>query len=107
MAYIELSTQKISEVKRSVEVYRDKHRGLMNTTYFSMIDTTSNAWQGEDATAFRKDWEETVYGNDSTSVRMLVAMENYIEFLRVSQSKYEQFANTAVSRARSIPSWGI
>ncbi len=107
MAYIELSTQKISEVRRSVEVYRDKHKGLMNTTYISMMETTSDAWQGEDATVFRKSWEEVVYGNDSTSVRMLSAMENYIEFLRVAQSKYEQFANTAETRARSIPSWGI
>lgn len=105
MALIEVSPQKIEKIFRSAEEYCQEHRGSMRKIDGD-INASHSKWKGRDYDEMSKKWQ-SMNEKQSTSEKMLTAMENYAVFLRTTQIKYENFAAAAINRAHGIPSWGI
>ena len=100
--FIRVDHSKFEATASAIDTYVDKHRTGMNRAN-GEVSTLANSWQGADFNQFRVEWNR-VTTSDSTSQKMVLAMQNYAKFLRFAASEYRQAQINAVNRAmNSIP----
>ena len=100
MAFISVDRARLDRAAAAVENYVKNHKNKMSGAH-SEIDALSRTWQGTDFNQFRTRWNR-VTERDSTSGKMLTAMENYARFLRNASKRYGDAQTSAINRARSI-----
>lgn len=103
MAYIKIDYSKFEKTASSIETYIKKHNSNMGKINQEMI-SLSSSWQGVDYTQVKKEWDE-INAPESTSGKMLKALNNYAQFLRVAGKTYKDAQSRAVNRANSLPQW--
>jgi WXG100 family type VII secretion target len=103
MPFISADRSRLDRAAGTIDTYVSNHKNKMNSAN-GEISTLSNSWQGRDFNQFRTQWNR-VTANDSTSQKMISAMENYARFLRFASNRYKEAQANAVNRANSIPKW--
>ena len=101
--YIKVDHSRFESTASAIDTYVRTHKNKMNSAN-GEVNTLSGSWQGTDFTQFKTQWNR-VTANDSTSQKMIKAMENYAEFLRFAANKYKEAQTKAVNRAINIPKW--
>ena len=101
MSYIKANHSKFEATATAMESYVSEHKRKM-VTLGNTVTGLSQNWQGQDYTQFKTQWNKVV-AKDSTSQKMIQAMENYCKFLRFAAGKYKEGQINAVNRANGIP----
>ena len=103
MAYIKVDHSKFAVAASSVDTYLSKMKSKMRSAE-SEVNAMSSAWQGDDYSQFRRQWD-TVDGGDSVYGEMVKALRAYSEFLKHAANKYKDAQTKAVNRANDLPRW--
>jgi uncharacterized protein YukE len=62
------------------------------------VSALSSSWQGKDFTQFQQEWDKA-NNHDSTSHKMIKALEEYAKFLRYAAGQYKDAQSKAVNQA--------
>lgn len=103
MAYIKVDYKKFEQAAKAIDTYVTRHKSNMGKIEQEMIGLSAD-WQGPDYTAVKKEWDE-MNSTDSTSAKMLKALENYADYLRAAEKAYKEAQSRAINRADSLPRW--
>ncbi len=103
MAKIEVDYSYIEKTATAVDEYVDNHKNKMRNMTDSFIGLNTT-WQGADYQQVCGEWNE-INANDSTSEKMIGALQGYAGFLRFSAEKYKKAQKDAVNKAYSLPRW--
>jgi len=103
MAYIKVDHSKFSESAKAIDDYITMLKNKMMSAERE-VNTMSSAWQGEDYTQFKAQWNR-VTNDVSTYHDMIKSLESYSEFLKYAAEKYKDAQTKAINRANSLPKW--
>ncbi len=103
MAIIRADHSRLEKAAAAVDNYVAEHKKNMSDIDASMTEL-GLAWQGNDYEQLKIQWQQ-IDSNESTSGKMLQALENYAEFLRFAADKYKTAQVNAVNRAKKLPNW--
>ena len=78
MAYIKVNHSQFETTATAIETYITKHKNNMNSIDNS-ITSLNASWQGIDYNQVKREWQQ-INAFDSTSGKMLTAMQNYANF---------------------------
>lgn len=101
MAYIKVDHSKFEAAASAIETYLAQMKNKMGSAD-GEITKLSVAWQGDDFTQFKVQWEK-VTGDGSTYSEMKKSFESYAKFLRFAADKYKNAQANAINRANSLP----
>ena len=101
MAYVKVDYNKFEHAAGAIDTYISNHKTKMRKIDEEILKLSVN-WQGNDYIALKNEWNE-IKGNGSTSDKMLKALGNYAEYLRMAAKKYKEAQTNAVNRANSLP----
>ena len=103
MAYIKVNHSQMETAASAIDGYVSNHKAKMRMIDSEMSNLISY-WSGEDYQSVKTQWEE-MKSKDSTSEKMVKAMENHAKFLRYAAGKYKEAQSRAVNRADNLPKW--
>lgn len=92
--------EKLRAVANEIAQYLTKHESRMNSINRE-ITTLRNVENGVEFDAFQLKWS-AVYGDASTSAKMLACLRSYMDYLRSCANYYEMVRNNARIRASQI-----
>lgn len=101
--YIQVDHSKFETAAVAIDNYVSTHKSNMKKAD-GEITTLSIGWLGDDYNQFKVMWNR-LDDNDSTSQKMISAMENYAQFIRYASGKYKDAQVNAVNRANGISRW--
>lgn len=101
MAYIKVDHSRFEKTAQAVDKYVKNHKNNMNKIG-SDVNSLSSSWKGNDYSQLLKEWN-AINSKNSTSGKMISAMENYADFLRFCGNQYKSAQSRAVNRANNLP----
>ncbi|MBR6985806.1 MAG: WXG100 family type VII secretion target [Ruminococcus sp.] len=100
MAYIKVDHSRLNKYADKISEYISQHRSSMYRMN-SSVETLSAVWQGDDYNQVKKEWSE-IRSDDSTSERMLNAIQGFENSVRTAASKYRDAQARAINRANQL-----
>lgn len=101
MANIKVDHSKFEKTAQAIDKYVSNHRSNMNKIG-GEVNSLGSSWSGADYMQFQREWN-SINSKNSTSGKMLSAMENYADFLRFCGQSYKSAQSRAVNRANRLP----
>jgi WXG100 family type VII secretion target len=97
MSYIKICHGTLEVAAREIDSYLISHQNRMNSVG-QEVSALSSSWQGKDFTQFQQEWDKA-NNYDSTSHKMVKALEEYAKFLRYAAAEYKDAQSKAVNQA--------
>lgn len=101
MAYIKVNHKEFDRTAQAIDTYIANHKNSMKKMD-GEVRALSAYWGGADYLQFCKEWNY-INSTDSTSSKMIRAMDNYAQFLRFCGNTYKSAQSRAINRANSLP----
>lgn len=101
MGYIKVNHQDFEKTAQVIDRYVENHKSNMRKMD-NEVKALSACWSGTDYSQFYKEWNY-INATDSTSGKMIRALENYAQFLRFCGNTYKSAQSRAINRANSLP----
>lgn len=101
MAYIKVNHAEFEKAAQSIDSYIQNHISNMRRIN-GEIQSLSTYWNGEDYAQFCIEWNY-INAKDSTSGKMISALDNYAKYLRFCGNAYKSAQSRAINRANGLP----
>lgn len=101
MAYIKVDHKQLEKAAETIDKYVSKHR-KKNSVIDSEVKQLKGSWSGTDYDTLKQQWQE-MNEKDSTSQKLIQAMEHQADNLRFAAGKYKEAQSRAVNRAKLLP----
>jgi uncharacterized protein YukE len=95
--FIKVNHSKFELAASAIETYISRHKKNMDAAGLE-VSALSLSWQGKDSEKFQNQWSKLTE-NDSTSEKMINALENYAKFLEFAANEYKNAQSKAINRA--------
>lgn len=101
MAYIKINHSDLERTAREIDNYISSQKRSM-TKMGNEIYSLSSYWSGKDYDQIINEWKG-INSKNSTTGRMVSALEGYSDFLRFCAQQYKNAQSRAVNLANMLP----
>ncbi len=95
--FIKVNHSKFELAASAIETYISRHKKNMAASG-QEVTALALSWHGKDSENFQNQWSKLTE-NDSTSEKMINALENYAKFLEYAANEYKNAQSKAINRA--------